>query len=460
MTNPFPIISKQSTATPIHLVTSKQYKAWLKARPTAWQAWLKANKFEAINGKYSIIPDSKGHISAVVCIISEAPDLWALSHLAENLPAQTYKLHGKIKQADATQLALGWALASYAYTRYKKPAVKTARLIAPKGCDIDYVKAMSEAIFWARDLVNAPPNDMNTAALAAEASKWAKAAGGKVKIIKGKELLKENYPLVYAVGKASESPPHLVDIRFTRKNAPKVTLVGKGVCFDSGGLDIKPSAFMRLMKKDMGGAAATLALAYALVATDMPVDLRVLLPIVENSVSDNAMRPSDIIKSRSGITVEVGNTDAEGRLILCDALYEADKEKPDLLIDCATLTGAARVALGADIPAFFTPDDTLAAKAAKSAEKTHDLIWRLPLYKPYRPFMDSATAELSNDSASRYGGAITAALYLQEFVTKTSSWMHVDMMAWNMTSRPGRPEGGEAMGVRTLYELIKERYGK
>ena len=324
---------------------------------------------------------------------------------------------------------------------------------------MNYVRSMSNSIFWARDLINTPANDMHPAALAEEAVAWAKEHKANVHVIKGEALLKANYPMVYTVGKAAAIPPHLVDISFPRKGAPKITLVGKGVCFDSGGLDIKPSGNMKLMKKDMGGVACVLALARTIIELKLPVQLRVLLPIVENAIAGNAMRPLDIVPTRKGITVEIGNTDAEGRLILCDALFEADSETPDLLIDCATLTGAARAALGTEIPAFFTNDDTLATHLMAESTSHCDPLWRLPLWKNYRKQLDTPTADLSNDPDSAFGGAITAALYLQEFVSKTPSWLHIDMMAWNVSGKPGRPQGGEAMAVRALYALIRKHYG-
>ncbi|NBO20003.1 MAG: leucyl aminopeptidase family protein, partial [Proteobacteria bacterium] len=281
---------------------------------------------------------------------------------------------------------------------------------------------------------------------------------GSVTVIKGDALLK-GFPMVHAVGRAASVPPHLVDITFARKGAPKVTLVGKGVTFDSGGLDIKSASNMKMMKKDMGGAAAVLALAKVIIDMKLPVQLRVLLPIVENAISGNAMRPLDIVTTRKGITVEIGNTDAEGRLILCDALCAADEEKPDLIIDCATLTGAARVALGTELPAFFTPSDALASELIRHASAQADPMWRLPLWKNYRKQLDTPAAELSNDPDSSFGGAITAALYLQEFVSTTPNWLHIDMMAWNLIQKPGRPQGGEAMAVRALFALLKDRYG-
>lgn len=443
---------------PITPLTKKILGAWLKKQPAFTQRWLSVNGFKAEPGQYALLPDKDGALARVVAGIGETPDIWSIAGLAGALPADNYRLDHTFTSEHATQLALGWALAGYRFTRYKKNDKPQSSLSPPKNADAKYITAMAESIAWARDLINTPAADMNPRALAEEAATFAKAHGGKVTVIRGKELLKANYPTIYTVGKAAEIPPHLVDIRFARKGAPKITLVGKGVTFDSGGLDIKSSGNMKLMKKDMGGAACVLALAQAMIKTNVTVDLRILLPIVENAVAGNAMRPLDIVKTRKGITVEIGNTDAEGRLILCDALTEADSEKPDLLIDCATLTGAARVALGTDVPAFFTADETLASRLADAAARTHDPLWRLPLHGAYRSQLDSKTADISNDPDSSYGGAITAALYLKEFVEKTASWVHIDMMAWNLSAKPGRPAGGEAMAVRALYDLIKRHY--
>lgn len=460
MSAPFPIVDKaKQPSLPVHVLKEKQVAAWLKQQPATTRNWLDSNGFKPQAGMVSLIPGKDGAFASAVCVVADTPDVWAVAALPAQLPAATYHLEGKFSEDEFTQMALGWALAGYRFTRYKKSTAKGALLVAPKGCNLAYVRSMAKAIFWARDLINTPANDMHPAALAEQAVAWANAHGAKVSVLKGEALLKANFPLIYTVGKAADVPPHLVDIRFARKGAPKVTLVGKGVCFDSGGLDIKSSSNMKMMKKDMGGAACVLALASAIVDAQLPVSLRVLLPIVENAVSGNAMRPLDIVTSRKGLTVEIGNTDAEGRLILCDALAEADDEQPELLIDCATLTGAARVALGTEIPAFFTNDDALALELSRYATAQADPLWRLPLWKGYRKQIDSSVADVSNDPDSSYGGAITAALYLQEFVSKTSSWLHIDMMAWNLNHRPGRPQGGEAMAVRALFALLKDRYG-
>ena len=454
-------ITHKTTArtTPITLVNGKGYDAWLKKQPPSARAWLSATQFKAKAGNNATIPAASGGMSQVVMVVDEAVNIWSIANLPANLPLGHYTLATKFSADVVTQLCLGWALATYQFKTYKAPKTTFATLIAPANADMQYVKSMFDSICWARDLINIPANDMHPARLAEEAANWAKAAKGKVQVIKGEALLKANYPMIYAVGKAAEIPPHLVDITFPKKGAPRITLVGKGVCFDSGGLDIKSTSNMKLMKKDMGGAANVLALAKMIIDMKLPVELRVLLPIVENAVAGNAMRPLDIIKTRKGITVEIGNTDAEGRLILCDALTEADSAKPDLLIDCATLTGAARVALGTDIPAFFTHDEKLANELSTISMSMHDPLWRLPLWSGYRSALDTNNADLSNDPDSGYGGAITAALYLNEFVDKKTSWVHIDMMAWNVKSRAGRPQGGEVMGIRALFNFIGKRYG-
>ena len=333
-------------------------------------------------------------------------------------------------------------------------------LVWPAGADRAHVRAAAEATTTVRDLINTPAGDMGPAELAAAAHRIAKTKGAEIAEIKGSALLRQGYPTVHAVGRASANAPRLIDLRWGRADAPRVTLVGKGVCFDTGGLDLKPAQGMLRMKKDMGGAAHVMGLAQMIMSAGLDVRLRVLIPAVENSVAGNALRPLDIVKTRSGITVEVGNTDAEGRLILCDALTEAESEGPDLLVDCATLTGAARIALGAELPAFFCNDDALAGALASASEAVSDPLWRLPLWRPYRRMIDSKTADINNVSDSGLAGAITAALYLEEFVNRTTPWIHLDIMAWNLTTRPGRPVGGEAQGMRALFALIDSRFGR
>jgi leucyl aminopeptidase len=386
--------------------------------------------------------------------------MWALAGLPESLPEGTYRLDGVPEGGDPTRIALGWALGGYAFTRYReKKSGGGARLAWPEGADRDEVERLAGAIFLARDLVNTPASDMGPVELADAAAGVADKAGAQCRIIIGDDLLAENYPTIHAVGRASDRAPRLVDIRWGVADAPKVTLVGKGVCFDTGGLDLKPASGMKMMKKDMAGAAIALALGQAIMAAKARVRLRILLPLVENAVSGNAMRPLDIIRTRKGLTVEIGNTDAEGRLILCDALAEASTENPALLVDFATLTGAARTALGPELPALFCNNDGLAAELLAGGAAEDDPLWRMPLWRPYRRLLDSKAADLNNVSDGPHAGAITAALYLQEFVEPGIPWAHIDVMAWNPRNRPGRPEGAEAQTLRALYAHIASRFG-
>jgi leucyl aminopeptidase len=385
--------------------------------------------------------------------------MWAVAGLPDALPEGSYRIATVPDGGDPTHLALGWALATYAFTRYRAKKATASALVWPERADRARVERLAAAVFLARDLANTPAGDLGPAELATEAVRVAKAAGARHRVIVGDELLAENYPTIHAVGRAAAQMPRLVDIRWGEATAPKVTLVGKGVCFDTGGLDLKTASGMRLMKKDMAGAAIVLGLAQAIMDSGLPVRLRVLLPLVENAVSGNAVHPMDIIRTRKGLTVEIGNTDAEGRLILCDALAEAATEKPDLLVDMATLTGAARVALGPELAALFCNDDELAEDLLAAARAEDDPMWRMPLWRPYRKMIDSKIADLNNVSESPHAGAVTAALYLQEFVEPSTPWAHLDVMAWNPQSRPGRPEGAEATALRALYAHITHRFG-
>ena len=360
---------------------------------------------------------------------------------------------------EANDLALGWALGSYRFTRYRD-ADPCAKLAIPGEASEDRVTAMAESLYLGRDLINTPAEDMGPEDLAAAAETLADRSDATCEIIVGDDLLAQNYPSVHTVGRASHRPPRLIDIRWGEKGAPKLTLVGKGVCFDSGGLDLKPAAGMKLMKKDMGGGASVLALAGMIMRLGLKVRLRVLVPAVENSVAGNAYRPLDVIKTRKGITIEIGNTDAEGRVILCDALAEASSEKPDLLIDMATLTGAARVALGPDLPAFFCNDDDLAETIRKIGVDHKDPAWRLPLWQPYQQMIKGEVADINNSGSGPGAGAITAALFLQHFVDDGVPWAHFDIMGWNLSGQPGRPAGGEPMAVRGLFAMLEERYGR
>jgi leucyl aminopeptidase len=442
-------------AIPITPVTAQQLKAWLKAQRKSVRKWVEGIGFDGKPGSHALVPGADGAPGRVLVGVEAKPDIWSYGALPKALPRGTYRIDAKLTSAVATRAALGWALGGYAFARYKKqPAV--ARLVWPEGADRAAVERATTAAFLVRDLVNTPADDMGPAELAAAAEAVARAHDAKLKVTVGDQLLGANYPLVHAVGRASVRAPRLVDLRWGGRG-PRITLVGKGVCFDSGGLDLKPASGMLLMKKDMGGAAHVLALAQMIMAANLPVRLRLLIPAVENSVSGNAFHPLDVIRSRKGLTVEIGNTDAEGRLILCDALAEACTDEPDLIVDCATLTGAARVALGPELPVLFSNDDGTADALLRCGLEEDDPLWRLPLHKPYRRMLDSKVADINNVSESSYAGAITAALFLNEFVDPAIPWVHIDMMAWNPAARPGRPEGAEAQGLRALYALVAEK---
>ncbi|MGH6927271.1 MAG: leucyl aminopeptidase family protein [Dongiaceae bacterium] len=442
-------------AIPITPVTAKELKGWLKAQRATVRRWVEGVRFEAKPGSHALIPGADGAPARVLLGVGAEPDIWSYGGLPKVLPRGTYRLDGKLASESATRAALGWALGGYAFARYKKqPAV--ARLVWPEAADRAAVERTAAAVFLVRDLVNTPAEDMGPAELASAAESIARTHDAKIKVTVGDDLLKANYPLVHAVGRASTRAPRLIDLRWG-KRGPSIVLVGKGVCFDSGGLDLKSAQNMLLMKKDMGGGAHVLALAQMIMDAELPVRLRVLVPAVENSVSGNAFRPLDVVRSRKGLTVEIGNTDAEGRLILCDALAEACDDKPDLILDCATLTGAARVALGPELPALFCNSDATADALLRHGQAENDALWRLPLHQPYRRMLDSKVADLNNVSESGFAGAITAALFLKEFVDPGIAWAHIDMMAWNAAARPGRPEGGEAQGLRAFYALIAEK---
>jgi leucyl aminopeptidase len=453
------LVSDARDSIPITAVTADDRTRWAAALDDSGRRWVAATGFTGEAGKVALLPDSTGGLARVLVGVAAGETLWALAGLPDSLPEGTYRLEPEPESRAASRMALGWALACYAFARYKARPRGFATLVWPKAADQGLVERLARGIGLARDLINTPAEHMGPAELAGAAEELAGRHGARFRVVVGDDLLAENYPMIHAVGRASARAPRLADVTWGDPAAPKLTLVGKGVCFDSGGLDLKTSSGMRLMKKDMGGAATLLGLADAIMAARLPVRLRLLMPAVENFVSANAFRPLDIIRTRKGLTVEIGNTDAEGRLILCDAVAEADAEKPALLIDMATLTGAARTALGPELPALFSNDDALAAELLAAAEAASDPLWRLPLWKPYRKMLSSQIADINNVSESAFAGAITAALYLQEFVAKETPWAHIDTYAWNQSGRPGRPEGGEALGLRALYHLVEERFG-
>jgi len=447
-------------AIPLHAVRTSDLKAWLARRSKREAQFLTAAGFEAKEGDLRFIPAANGDIACAVLGLGKGNDTLALATFSEELPTGSYRIETAPEFCGGERAALAWLLGTYAYGRYRKTKRSGAKLVMPKGVDGEEVARIAAGVFFARDLINTPPNDMGPEELANAARDVAKRYGAKFAVTIGDALLKQNYPLIHAVGRGSMRAPRLAEFTWGRVGAPKVTLVGKGVCFDTGGYDLKPASGMAGMKKDMGGAATVLAIASMAMGAKLDLRLRVLIPAVENSVSGTAYRPSDVFPSRKGLTVEIGNTDAEGRLVLADALAEADSEAPELLIDIATLTGAARTATGFELPPFFTDDETLASDLMAHATKVQDPMWRLPLWRGYEGALSSPVADLTNNPDYAYAGAITAALFLNRFVTKAKSWVHLDIAAWIDRPKPGRRRGAEATTARAIYSLLKGRYGR
>ncbi|BAM92582.1 leucine aminopeptidase [Bradyrhizobium oligotrophicum S58] len=450
-----------SSAIPITFVTKASWPAIKEGLSTEARNFAEANVYGAKPGSCLILPAADGRIAQVLFGIEDDDakhrDLFRPGALPGLLPAGTYRFANA--PHDIRLGALAFALGSYRFGRYRKSDSSDVRLVPPDGVDAAELNRLAEAAALARDLVNTPSNDMGPEELEAAAKQVADRFGARCTSIVGDDLLQQNFPLVHAVGRASTRAPRLIELVWGDASHPKVTLVGKGVCFDTGGLDLKPSSSMLLMKKDMGGAANVLALAQMVMDAKLKLHLRVLIPAVENAVAGNAFRPMDVFPSRKGLTVEIGNTDAEGRLVLADALALADEDKPDLLIDMGTLTGAARVALGPDLPPFYTQDEALAADVARCAAAENDPLWRMPLWAPYDSWLDSKVATINNAPSGGFAGSITCALFLQRFVEHAGSWLHLDIFAWTPSSKPGRPEGGECQAARALYKLLSERYG-
>ncbi len=455
-----PFVDRSNSSLPVQFVTSDKWRSWLKEQSASRRGWLESLGLAGAAGDFAVLPGRDGKASGAVLVLSGAPNLWDFGALATRLPAGTWKL-GDTAPVSATDAAVAIGLGSWRFERYKAKKAKAGpKIVWPANADKARVTAIVESICLARDLITTPSSDMGPAELAEAARGLAKTHGARIKVIVGDDLLKQNFPMIHAVGRASVRAPRLIDLSWGKESDPKVTLVGKGVCFDTGGLDLKPAAGMLNMKKDMGGAATMMAVASMVMACKLPVRLRLLVPAVENSVAGNAFRPLDVVPTRKGISVEIGNTDAEGRLILCDALHEGASERPTMMVDCATLTGAARVSLGTDLPALFCNNDELANGLLATGTEVDDPMWRMPLWRPYRKLLDSKVADINNVSGGTFGGAITAALYLQEFVPNSVPWAHFDMMAWNNTSRPGRPEGGEAQVARAIFATIEKRVKK
>lgn len=449
-------LAKAPHAVPLEIVYKDDINNWLKGQTARIQTWINSHLLKEPMGQVFKLPADEGHVERVIYISTPSADVWEDAGLIARLSQGVYALDDSFQTARAEQVFLASGLHQYRFERYKKSEAPFVQLLRRADVNHALLDDQLRAIYLARDLITTPANDMGPEELEAAVYAVAKKAGAKVSVIKGEKLLKQNYPAIYTVGKASVREPRLIDMTWGKPRDPKITLVGKGVCFDSGGLDIKPSSGMLTMKKDMGGAAFLLGLAQLIMAQKLPIRLRLLIPAVENSIDGNAYRPLDIIKMRSGKTVEVGNTDAEGRLVLADALYEADAEQPELIIDCATLTGAARIAMGSDVPALFSNRDELAKAMMSMSLEMNDPVWHLPIWKPYKASMKSKIADISSTGNGGYGGAIIAAIFLSEFLPQNTPWLHLDMMAYNASDRPGRPEGGEAAGMRAVFKFITQ----
>jgi leucyl aminopeptidase len=446
-------------STPLIALNTSALPAWLAQADAAAQRWVKAQGFSANPGSHCVLPDVGGGIARVLVGVGQADDLYALAHLPMQLPPGDYALDDSGVKLDPLRAALGFAFGSYQFNRYRKPRRAPAMLQLPAGVDARLFNALVRASALTRDLVNTPSEDMGPAHLGELAQSFASEFNAEYREWVGEELLSANFPAIHAVGRASHRAPRLIELQWGNAAHPRLAVVGKGVCFDTGGLDIKPADGMRNMKKDMGGAAHALALAELIMRLQLPVRLHLLVPAVENAISANAYRPGEVIATRKGLSVEIDNTDAEGRVVLCDALAYAVEHAPDLIVDFATLTGAARVALGADLPPVFGNDDALRDAAVAAGRAVQDPIWPMPLWQPYLSMLDSSVADIANAGPSRYAGCITAALYLQRFVPDNIPWLHLDTYAWNDGDRPGRPRGGEALGLRAIHELLRQRYG-
>jgi leucyl aminopeptidase len=457
--------SNPAAARPLWLVSERDRESWLATQDEATRAWLEALRFRADRHQVASLPGPGGELRGAVLGLGSAPsldalELWQLAGAPERLPAGCWRIANELAAPSASAAALGWAYGCYRFDRYRtssRPSAPAAALVPPPLADMTSVRRLVAALAMARDMINTPAADMTPSRLAEEALAMAARLGAHGRKIQG-DALADGYPAIHAVGRAAAHEPCLVDFTWGDDSHPKVTLIGKGVCFDSGGLDIKPPSGMLLMKKDMGGAACALAIARLVMECALPVRLRVLIPAVENAISGNAMRPGDVLRTRKGLTVEVGNTDAEGRLVLCDALAAADAERPDLIVDLATLTGAARVALGPELPAVFGSQPATVDAIVRHGRALSDPLWPMPLWSGYDDEIASKVADINNVSAQAFAGAIIGALYLRRFVTEPVDWVHVDLYAWNPKERPGRPVGAEAQAVRAVHAYLVERY--
>ena len=443
-----------SGAHPLHVVDKAGFAAWRDAQAPAVQAWLSAQRFDGSAGTAQSWADGEGAIAGAVLGIGDALDAYSYAHAPLALPAGDWQLVGELNDDARQALHLGWGLGCYRFDRYKKNTRAPARLVDTFDAETLDVLA---ACVRVRDLVNTPTEHMGPGDLEALARDIAATHGASITVIAGDELLAQNYPAIHAVGRASHRAPRIIELSWGDASHPHVAICGKGVCFDTGGLDLKTAVGMRNMKKDMGGAAHALALAELVMARKLPLRLTALVPAVENAVGPDAFRPGEVVATRTGVSVEIDNTDAEGRMVLCDALARACELKPDLLLDFATLTGAARVALGPDLPVLYANDEALANDWLEAGNTARDPLWRMPLWRPYLRYLTSGIADLANGSASTMAGSITAALFLERFVTEGQRWAHVDVYSWNDSDRAGKPAGGEAQGLRACYAMLKAR---
>ena len=447
-----------ASATPLHAVDRASFDAHLKAVPAATRRWLAATGFTAAPDTFALVPDAQGNVGEVWAGVRGAAHPWVLAALPKALPPGRYRLSADGLALDATAAAFSWELGGYQFDLYKPARRAPAELMLPPGAAAERGLLQAAAVASVRDLVNTPSEHMGPAELAEAVKLVARQHGAKFKQTVGDDLLKAGFPAIHAVGRAAVRAPRLIELEWGDPHAPRLTLVGKGVCFDSGGLDIKSAEGMRLMKKDMGGAANALGLAQMVMALGLPVRLHLLIPAVENAIAGNAYRPGDVFKTRKGLHIEIGNTDAEGRVILCDALAYAAESRPALLIDMATLTGAARIALGAQLPALFCRDMAMARDLVDRGLAAHDPLWHLPLWRDYHAGIESEIADIVNTGRGALAGAINAALFLEDFVPEDLPWLHIDLFAWNEGNRPGRPAGGEAQTLRTLLAWLEERF--
>jgi leucyl aminopeptidase len=449
--------STKNDGIPLYPVNSANYEQWQESLPGLQQKWLKANGFKAAPGELCSLPDSNGELHGYAFGMATQGWLYQLASLPAKLAKGSYCLVSDWEPEQRLQASLGWGLACYQFDLYCKPTKEMPSLVLQGDIAVDAERLLS-AQTLVRDLVNTPTEDLGPAQLAAAMRVQADQFDADMSVVQGVDLLTKNFPAIHAVGRASDREPRLLKMVWGKEDHPLLALCGKGVCFDTGGLNLKLGAGMALMKKDMGGSAHVLALAQLIMQAQLPVRLLVLIPAVENSVSGNAYRPGDVIATRKGLSIEIGNTDAEGRVVLADALTYACESGPDLVIDFATLTGAARIALGTDLPPVFSNDISIATELMEAGELEEDPLWVMPLYRPYKELLKSPIADMNNMASTPYGGCITAALFLECFVTDETDWVHIDTWAWNQGARPGRPAGGEAIGLRATFRYLKKRY--